>query len=93
MAQAAVVPTLARRRGLSLARQEALVGYLFLVPWLIGLTVFVAIPILGAVMLSFTPYSLGRPVTFNGIDNYVRAFTNDAQFYNSIRRTFTWALS
>jgi multiple sugar transport system permease protein len=83
----------ARRRGSSLSRQEALFGYLFLLPWLIGLTVFVIIPIAGALLLSFTPYSLGRPLTFNGVDNYVRAFTDDPQFYNSIRRTFTWALS
>jgi multiple sugar transport system permease protein len=93
VARAVAAPTLAKRRRSGLARQEALFGYLFLLPWLIGLTVFVAIPILGAVLLSFTPYSLGRPVTFNGVDNYVRAFTNDAQFYNAIQRTFTWALS
>ena len=93
MAQAAASPTLARRRGSSLARQEAIFGYLFLLPWLIGLIVFVVGPMLGALLLSFTPYSLGRPLVFNGLDNYLRAFGDDPQFYNAIRRTFTYALT
>lgn len=92
MAQAAARPTAAGRRRSGLARQEALYGYLFLLPWLIGLTVFVVLPMLGALMLSFTPYSLGRELTFNGFDNYVRAFTNDPQFFPSIGRTLNYAL-
>jgi multiple sugar transport system permease protein len=93
VARAASQAIPARRRGSSLARQEAFWGYVFLVPWLIGLSVFVVIPLAGAILLSFTPYSLGRPLTFNGVANYARAFTDDPQFYNSIQRTFTWALS
>jgi multiple sugar transport system permease protein len=93
LAQAVSRAIPAKRRGSSLARQEALWGYLFLFPWLIGLSIFVVIPLLGAVFLSFTTYSLGRSITVVGIENYVRAFTSDPQFYPSIQRTFAWALS
>src|SRR5438128_1989730 len=92
MARAVAAATPARRRGSSLARQEAMFGYLFLLPWLIGLTVFVAGPMVGALMLSFTPYSIGRDLTFNGVDNYARALTNDPQFFNSVGRTLNYAL-
>src|SRR5690349_21342646 len=85
MAQAATTPTLARRRGSGLARQEAFFGYLFLLPWLIGRTVFVVGPMLAALGLSFTPYSLGRPIVFNGAANYVRAFTFFFQAEDGIR--------
>jgi multiple sugar transport system permease protein len=92
VAQAAARPTVATRRRSGLVRQEAIYGYLFLLPWLIGLSIFVVLPMLGALMLSFTPYSLGRELTFNGVDNYARVFTNDPQFFNSVRRTMTYAL-
>jgi multiple sugar transport system permease protein len=92
VAHAVARPTLARRRGSSLARQEAFFGYLFLFPWLIGLTVFVAGPMLGAIVLSFTPYSLARRLEFNGVDNFVRAFTSDPLFYGSVQRTLTYAI-
>jgi multiple sugar transport system permease protein len=47
---------------------------------------------LGAVVLSFTPYSLARPLEFNGVANFVRAFTNDPLFYGSVQRTLTYAI-
>ena len=92
MAQAVARPAAASRRRSGLARQEAAFGYLFLLPWLVGLTVFVIGPMIGAFVLSFTPYSLGRPLTFNGGANFVRAFTADPQFYNAVGRTLNWAV-
>ena len=53
---APVTLTRPRRR---LLREEAIFGYLFLAPWLIGLVVFVAGPMLASFYLSVTTYSLG----------------------------------
>lgn len=73
-------------------RHEAVAGYLFLLPWALGFTLFVAGPILASAYLSFTAYDILRPPRFVGVDNYVRAFTTDAQFLNSLRVTFVYAL-
>src|SRR5438132_14145666 len=80
-----------RRR---LLREEAIFGYLFLAPWLIGLVVFVAGPMLASFYLSFTRYSLGvQAPEFTGLANFSRAFSQDPLFYPSILRTFEWAIS
>src|SRR5207248_1418226 len=80
-----------RARG-SIARQEAIVAYVFLLPWIIGFVVFVAGPILASLVLSLTTYNIVKPPVFTGLDNYVRAFTNDPLFWSSIFRTFEYTL-
>ena len=61
-------------RRLSLARREALVGLAFLSPWLIGLVVFTALPIVASLALSFTNFNILHPedIRFVGLDNYSR---------------------
>jgi len=61
-------------RRMSLARRETLVGLAFLSPWLIGLVVFTAMPIIVSLGLSFTNFNLLTPETlrFVGLDNYGR---------------------
>lgn len=72
--------------------KDALQGYLFALPWILGLLIFIGGPMLGSLGLSFTEYSiLGRP-NWVGLDNYARAFTRDDLFYSSLWRTFYFAL-
>jgi multiple sugar transport system permease protein len=78
-------PSLARRR-------EALAGYLFLTPWIIGFTLFVGGPIVYSFYLSFHAYDVARPPRFIGIENYANAFTSDDRFLPSLQLTFTYAL-
>jgi multiple sugar transport system permease protein len=61
-------------RRMSLARRETLTGLLFLSPWLIGLVVFTALPIIASLVLSFTDFNLLHPADFRfiGLDNYTR---------------------
>ncbi len=80
------------RRRWSLARQEAIFGYLFLLPWIIGLVVFIVLPMLATVFLSLTTYSIVKPPVFTGLDNFIRAFTQDVLFWPSMGRTFQWAI-
>ncbi len=61
---------------LSLGRYEATIGFLFLLPWLLGFLLLKAIPILTALGLSFTNFHMLEPETtkFIGLANYVTFF-------------------
>jgi len=76
--------------GGSLRRQETIWAYLFLAPWIIGLTVFVLGPIVFSLILSFFNYTLGQSASFIGLDNWVRAFTQDELFWPSLFKTFLY---
>jgi multiple sugar transport system permease protein len=52
------------------AKEEMLWGYLFLSPWLVGFTVFMAGPILVSLFLSFTQYDVLHPPKWVGFENY-----------------------
>ena len=69
-----------------LRRQEVLVAYLFVLPWIIGFLVFTAGPILVSFILSFTHYKIITPATAAGLDNYV-AMIRDRNFWQSLRVT------
>src|SRR6476469_3647572 len=66
-------------------------GYLFLLPWLIGLVVITIGPMLASLYLSFTRYSLIQPPEWIGIENYVRMLT-DARLHKSLQVTFTYVV-
>jgi ABC-type sugar transport system permease subunit len=66
-----------KRRTSSLQRREALQGYLFAAPFLIGFTVFVAFPMLYSIWLMFQKWDLLSPPAFVGLKNIQRAFTDE----------------
>jgi multiple sugar transport system permease protein len=72
--------------------REALTGYLWISPWIIGFIVFTALPMLTSLGLSFSRLRLGRDLVFVGFDNYIRAFTGDALFWPSLLRTLTYTV-
>jgi multiple sugar transport system permease protein len=59
---------------LSMSAREALSGYAFISPWLIGLALFTAIPMVASFVLSFTDFDPREPgaTTFIGLANYER---------------------
>lgn len=71
-----------------LKKQENLMGYLFASPWLLGLIVLGAFPILASFYISFTNYDMISAPKFIGIANYRILFTNDALFWKSLGNTF-----
>jgi len=74
------------RKGL-IARKEQRAAYLFLSPWLIGLTAFWLIPIFASLVLSLTEWHLiGRNPQWVGLQNYKDMF-DDRNFWLSIRVT------
>jgi multiple sugar transport system permease protein len=59
---------------LSMSAREALSGYAFISPWLVGLALFTAIPMVASFVLSFTDFDPREPgaTTFIGLANYER---------------------
>jgi multiple sugar transport system permease protein len=63
------------------------VGYLFISPLLVGLAVWTVYPLLASLYLSFTQGALLGKVTWVGLANYQRMFTDDELFVYAIRNT------
>ena len=64
---------------------------MFLLPSMIGFVVFMLIPTITAIGLSFTDYSGGFPTNFLGLDNYYRAFASEV-FRGSVWVTVKFAV-
>ena len=80
--------TTSRRR---LYRGEALTALFFILPSLIGFTVFYAVPAIRGLWISFTNWDLLRPAKFIGIENYVKLF-QDKEFWNALSVTVYYVL-
>ena len=77
-------------------RSETLWAYAFLSLWLFGLVAFILGPMLFSLFLSFFNYTLGREFdlagNFIGLDNWIRAFTQDDLFWPSLGRTLYYTV-
>jgi len=76
-----------------LQAKRALWGYIYVLPWLIGLLLFMVGPIIASAYFSLTSYDVLDPPKWIGLENYTKAFTGDKQFWPSLGRTFTYALA
>ncbi len=67
-------------------------GLLFTSPVILGYTIFVFVPLIATIVLSFTNYSIGSPNTkFVGVENYKRMFNGqDVYFWPSVKATLTY---
>ncbi len=63
-----------------------------LAPFTILFFVFTVLPILAAVVLSFTYFNMGAAPTFVGLDNYIRMFFDDQVFWIALRNTAVFAM-
>jgi len=82
---------MARRRLLKITnrQREALVGYLFLSPWILGFLIFLVGPMVASIYLSLTEYKVIKAPVWIGLANYVRMFS-DELFYHSMKVTVTY---
>jgi multiple sugar transport system permease protein len=78
----------ARRRA---AGRDNKAGYLFLLPWQIGLFVITIGPLIASLYLSFTDYSLLQPPQWTGLENYLRMI-DDARLHNALKVTFIYVV-
>jgi multiple sugar transport system permease protein len=82
-------PDLLRRR--SWTHKQRYAAYLFVLPSLLFLALFVVYPIFSALYFSFTRYTLLEPPLWIGISHY-RDLMTDARFLKAIGNTFLFAL-
>jgi multiple sugar transport system permease protein len=71
-------------------RKQIRTGLLFVSPWLIGFSVFVALPILSSLWYSLCDYSVLRPPLYLGAKNYID-LAHDAVFWQALYNTLFFA--
>lgn len=65
-------------------------GFWYVLPYVLGLLVFTAIPFVASLWLSFTDYRLMQGSEFVGLRNYVDLFTDDRTFAKSLNVTLLY---
>jgi multiple sugar transport system permease protein len=79
------------RPAFSLRRREEIWGYVFISPWIIGFILFTLGPMIASLVFSVSDYKVISPPVFLGLDNYIKIFTNDPDFWHSLGITATYA--
>ncbi len=82
----------ASRQSLSRRFRRNLPGYLFIMPWLIGLIVFTLGPFIASLYLSFTDWRILGSPNWVGFDNYNRILTQDPLFRKTLGNTVYYAI-
>ncbi|MCY3695082.1 MAG: sugar ABC transporter permease [Chloroflexi bacterium] len=82
---------LAIRRRFRLTYRGGATAYLFVLPSVIFIGVFVIVPIVGALYYSFTNYDLLTPPEWVGLKNY-QVIGKEPRFWPSVRNTMLFAL-
>lgn len=86
-------PDVPARAGLKARnRRETATGYTFLLPWMIGFLGLTLGPMLYSLYLAFTRYNLFTEPQWVGFDNFVRMFTEDPQYIQSVQITLVYVL-
>lgn len=80
------------RRNLRRKRAAGIAGYLFLLPWFLGLFGLVLGPMAASAYLSFTEYDLFTDAQWVGLSNYTEILTDDEKFRQSTGVTLTYVL-
>ena len=81
---------LRKRRGLS-KLEQGYMGFVLILPWLIGFCIFKLYPFVSSLMYSFTDYDLFKGVqNVVGFQNYIDAFTKPKNV-KALQVTFTYA--
>ena len=81
---------LRRRRGLS-KLEQGYMGFILILPWLIGFCIFKLYPFVSSLVYSFTDYDLFKGVqNVVGLQNYIDAFTKPKNV-KALQVTFTYA--
>ncbi len=74
----------------SLARREAIEGLIGISPWLIGFALFTLGPFLASIWFSLTDWRITTGMKFVGLNNYIKILTDDPDFVQALRVTFTY---
>lgn len=74
-------------------KQNNVMGYLFIGPWLLGFFLFAFIPLVMSFWLAFTDYDILGDWEFIGLANFERMFFQDVRYGRSLAATFKYVLA
>lgn len=77
---------------LNLKEQDNLAGWIFILPAIIGILIFIIIPVICSFSLSFTEWDLLNEIKYTGLSNYKNLLT-DKVFYKILSNTFVYSIS
>jgi len=77
--------------GLPTRRDNLLMGYLFISPWLLGFIGLTLVPILSIFYLGLTSYDIFTAPQFVGLRNFIKMFTDDPRYAQSVGGTLYFA--
>ena len=77
---------------LTLARREAMWGWIFISPWILGFVLLTAVPMIATLAFTFTNIRLiqEEPLRFVGLENY-QEMLSDPKTWDALRVTFQYA--
>ncbi|MDE7300367.1 MAG: sugar ABC transporter permease [Lachnospiraceae bacterium] len=81
-----------KKKKMTLAQKNSIAGYLFILPFIVGFLAFLAYPLFQSMYMSFCKVTVGIgsfDMEFRAFDNYVRAFTVDAEFNRLLTESLT----
>lgn len=81
-------PAVKKKLG-KMALKEERAAYFFLLPWLLGLVIFLGFPVIASILLSMTEWNLLNPPVWVGLENYIKMFA-DRDFYHSMGVTLKY---
>jgi multiple sugar transport system permease protein len=82
-----------RPRGLTrVQRRDLLTGLLFISPWLVGFSLFLAYPIVMSLYYSFCDFSVLQPPRFIGLENYRQLLGDDVFVRFALPNTLLYAM-
>ena len=76
----------------SFFNREGVAGYVFILPFIIGVIVFTLIPFANSFYLAFTEYNVLKGAKWIGLGNFEKMFFHDDKFWISLGVTFKFAL-
>ncbi len=75
------------RKVMTAKTREAITGYLFILPFIVGFLVFVAGPMLFSLYASFTNYDVTSQMDWVGLKNYKKMLFDDPLYWKSMGNT------
>ena len=67
-------------------------AFIYILPWVIGLVLLQLYPFITSLYYSFTDYTIGAAPNWLGLSNYIKLFTIDTEFWNSLKVTLLYTI-
>lgn len=73
-------------------KKKERMGYVYIMPWLLGFLIFQLYPLAASFVYSFTDFSITNQPSFIGLKNYAEMFLEDDMFFRSIGTTLKYVM-